>query len=264
MDLTEYINCHMYPDDKPKESSLVYVIYRNYTDTGVVVSLPEYNDIEALLMYTEVARKKYTAVGTVCPIGGKDVLEVLSVTSDYIDLSRKHIRPDDRDNYLTFYKSSHRLHTILKKIAVKHKIPVIELYQDLIWPLYDSNIFPDGENHPVYVLRDAEVEPTTECRKAFLAERERLFGKKSYEIRQNFELECHELDGSKKIRTVLSEMVKNSDIPIRIITTTVPTYQILVKGEDLDRLTEKAIQTVDLIKQSFSNLTISELDIKVF
>jgi translation initiation factor 2 subunit 1 len=252
----------MYSNPKPSESTMVYVTYRNYTDTGIEVVLPEYNDLEALLMYTEVSRKKYRSIGAICPLNGNDVLEVHSVTDDHIDLTKKHIRDTDRDQYSEFFKLSRRLHTILKKIAVKHEIPLHELYQDLAWPLYDPDTFPDYsdlEQHPINILRDidlSELQVSDSLKTILQEERESLFGKRTYEVQQEIELVCHALDGFSLIRDTLSDIQKKSDPPVRIISTTVPRYQIGIKGDNREILTETINGVLAQIKTAFQDKAI--------
>lgn len=73
--------------------------------------------------------------------------------SGYIDLSKKQVNVDDEEEGERKYNNSTQLHSILIHIAETCKVPIIDLYQKYIWPLYKKEKY----DHPLTFLKQMLV-----------------------------------------------------------------------------------------------------------
>jgi translation initiation factor 2 subunit 1 len=53
----------------------------------------------------------------------------------YIDLSKRRVSPEDIVKCEERYNKSKMVHSIMRHVAEKIKIPIEELYQKIAWPL---------------------------------------------------------------------------------------------------------------------------------
>ena len=85
--------------------------------------------------YTTTMRR---AIHRAMKVGKKEILRVIRVDREkgYIDLSKKQVLVDDETDGEKKYANSTQLHSILIHIAEHLKIPILELYEKHIWPIY--------------------------------------------------------------------------------------------------------------------------------
>jgi len=68
-------------------------------------------------------------------------------------LSKKQVNLDDETLETQRYANSKQLHSILIHIAETAKVPILDLYQKYIWPLYKNQKY----DHPLSFLKQALV-----------------------------------------------------------------------------------------------------------
>lgn len=108
--------------------------------TGAYVALLEYNNIEALIMSSEISRKRYKSVHRLMKLG-KNILMVTKVDESrgFIDLSRKRVNPEDVKACEERYNNSLRVHNIMRQTAAILEEDLKSLYERVGWPL--GNLF---------------------------------------------------------------------------------------------------------------------------
>ena len=83
------LDCRFYEAKYPEIESLVMVNVRTIADMGAYVSLLEYNNIEGLILLSELSRRRIRSINKLIRVGRNEVAMVLRVDKDkgYIDLS---------------------------------------------------------------------------------------------------------------------------------------------------------------------------------
>lgn len=71
----------------------------------------------------------------------------------YIDLSKKQVNLDDEEEGEKKFANSTQLHSILIHIAESCKVPILELYEKYIWPLYKQEKY----DHPLTLLKHSFI-----------------------------------------------------------------------------------------------------------
>jgi translation initiation factor 2 subunit 1 len=102
--------------------------------------LLEFENLEGLILPTEVTRKRVKSVNKYIKVGKQETMMVIRVDKDkrYIDLSKKKVQPEEAIEAEKYYKKAKMVHNILKQTAVKLDCKLIELYEQFAWDLYDK------------------------------------------------------------------------------------------------------------------------------
>ncbi|KAL9057473.1 MAG: hypothetical protein Q9162_002310 [Coniocarpon cinnabarinum] len=130
-------NCRFYEDKYPDVDSFVMVNVRQIAEMGAYVKLLEYDDIDGMILLSELSRRRIRSIQKLIRVGRNEVVVVLRVDKDkgYIDLSKRRVSPEDILKCEERYNKSKMAHSILRHVAEKTQIPILQLYESIGWPL---------------------------------------------------------------------------------------------------------------------------------
>jgi translation initiation factor 2 subunit 1 len=130
----------MYKNKYPSVDDIVLVTIKKITDIGVYVSLLEYDNIEGMISISELSRKRIKSIKQVVTIGKTEVVVVIKIDEEkgYIDLSKKRVTLDEKDECTNNYAKSKTVHGIMQHISMKTDKDLISLYESFGWLLYDN------------------------------------------------------------------------------------------------------------------------------
>ena len=111
---------------------------RTIADMGAYVSLLEYNNIEGLILLSELSRRRIRSINKLIRVGRNEVAMVLRVDKDkgYIDLSKRRVSPEDVAACEDRFNKAKAVHGVLRHLAERRKLYLEELYERIAWPLY--------------------------------------------------------------------------------------------------------------------------------
>ena len=100
--------------------------------------LLEYDNIEGMILLSELSRRRIRSIGKLIRIGRNEVVMCMRVDEDkgYLDLSKRRVPPDELAVLETRYTHSKTVHSIMHHVAVVNRIELEELYKAWGWPLY--------------------------------------------------------------------------------------------------------------------------------
>ena len=132
------LDCRFYSARYPEIESLVMVNVRTIADMGAYVSLLEYNNIEGLILLSELSRRRIRSINKLIRVGRNEVAMVLRVDKDkgYIDLSKRRVSPEDVAACEDRFNKAKAVHGVLRHLAERRKLLLEELYERIAWPLY--------------------------------------------------------------------------------------------------------------------------------
>lgn len=132
------LDCRFYEAKYPEIESLVMVNVRTIADMGAYVSLLEYNNIEGLILLSELSRRRIRSINKLIRVGRNEVAMVLRVDKDkgYIDLSKRRVSPEDVAACEDKFNKAKAVHGVLRHLAERRKFELEELYERIAWPLY--------------------------------------------------------------------------------------------------------------------------------
>mmetsp|Transcript_7575 Transcript_7575/g.10972 ORF Transcript_7575/g.10972 Transcript_7575/m.10972 type:complete len:345 (-) Transcript_7575:187-1221(-) len=132
------LECRFYEQQYPEIESLVVVTVRHIADMGAYVSLLEYNNIEGMILLSELSRRRIRSINKLIRVGRNEVVMVLRVDREkgYIDLSKRRVSPEDVAACEDRYNKAKQVHGVLRHLAEKRKLYLQDLYEKIGWPLY--------------------------------------------------------------------------------------------------------------------------------
>ncbi|KAJ5284582.1 Translation initiation factor 2 alpha subunit [Penicillium chrysogenum] len=110
-------NCRFYEDKYPEVDSFVMVNVKQIAEMGAYVKLLEYDNIDGMILLSELSRRRIRSIQKLIRIGRNEVVIVLRVDKEkgYIDLSKRRVSPED--------------------VIKGDSDPLETLYENIGWPL---------------------------------------------------------------------------------------------------------------------------------
>lgn len=130
-----------YENDMPRIGDVVMVKVVSMTDTSCYVRLLEYDNIEGMIPYTELSRRRIRSISQQVKVGKLQVAVVIRLDEDkkYIDLSKKQVTPEERKQCEERFKKAKAVASIACHTALEVGMPAVEVMRQVAWPLYKSH-----------------------------------------------------------------------------------------------------------------------------
>lgn len=251
------LDCRFYENKYPEIESVVMVNVRNIADMGAYVSLMEYNNIEGMILLSELSRRRIRSIHKLIRVNRNEVVMVLRVDEDkgYIDLSKRRVSPEDVAACEDRFNKAKAVHGVLRHLAERRKYYLEDLYERIGWPLYKKY----GHAFDAFKLAisdDNDVDPFDEIDipkdlkddlKAYILRR---LAPQQVKIRSDIEVSCFTYEGIDAIREALfagmEQSTENMKIKINLIAP--PIYVLSTMTFDKEAgiaLLKKAIDTIE-------------------
>jgi translation initiation factor 2 subunit 1 len=228
------LDSRFYENKYPEIESVVMVNVRNIADMGAYVSLMEYNDIEGMILLSELSRRRIRSIHKLIRVNRNEVVMVLRVDKEkgYIDLSKRRVSPEDVAACEDRFNKAKAVHGVLRHLAERRKYYLEDLYEKIGWPLYKKYghaydafklaISEDKNAGDPFADLDVPQELKEELTKYIL----RRLAPQPIKIRSDIEVSCFTYEGIDAIREALfAGMALGSETnPIRIKLIAPPIY----------------------------------------
>ncbi|KAI0031871.1 eukaryotic translation initiation factor 2 alpha subunit-domain-containing protein [Vararia minispora EC-137] len=108
-----------YEQKYPEVDELVMVQVRQIAEMGAYVKLLEYDNIEGMILLSELSRRRIRSIQKLIRVGRNEVVVVLRVDKEkgYIDLSKRRVSPEDITKCEERYMKSKTVSSILRHVA---------------------------------------------------------------------------------------------------------------------------------------------------
>lgn len=129
--------CRMHENPLPKPRDIVLGRVTRFNDTEIYVELIEYNNMEALLPTSSIAKRRIKNISSYVKIGKECVLEVARVDAarNHIDLDERSIIPEDKENCKKNFAIYNTIHSLMRHVAYQLSLTkLIVPYKVLGWP----------------------------------------------------------------------------------------------------------------------------------
>ncbi|KAF8402587.1 hypothetical protein HHK36_010674 [Tetracentron sinense] len=129
---TPNLECRMYETKYPEVDMAVMIQVKNIADMGAYVSLLEYNNIEGMILFSELSRRRIRSVSSLIKVGRQEPVMVLRVDKEkgYIDLSKRRVSEEDIQTCEERYNKSKLVHSIMRHVAETLQLD-LEVLEDL-------------------------------------------------------------------------------------------------------------------------------------
>jgi translation initiation factor 2 subunit 1 len=268
--------CRMYCSEYPEVDEVIMVQVKRVAEMGAYVQLLEYNNIEGMILLSELTRRRIRSVSKLIKVGRIEPVMVLRVDKEkgYIDLSKRRVSSEDIQKCEDKYNKSKMVHSIMRHVSETTGANLEDLYKNLGWPLYETHIHafnafkcmvtdPDlifleiSRKNPEFII-DASV------KRALLKDISRRMTPQPLKIRADVELTCFEGDGIENIKDAMrkAELVSTELCKIKVSLVASPLYVITTQTLEKERgidLVEAAIQAAqECIHQQGGRLILKE------
>ncbi|OMO61489.1 hypothetical protein CCACVL1_23479 [Corchorus capsularis] len=263
------LECRMYEAKYPEVDMAVMIQVNYIADMGAYVSLLEYNNIEGMILFSELSRRRIRSVSSHIKVGRTEPVMVLRVEKEkgYIDLSKRRVL-------------AKKIFRLVKKGIIR------DLYIKIGWPLYRKygHAFeafkiivtdPDSVlNTLTYEVKKTgpdgqevtEVVPaaTEEVKDALVKNIRRRMTPQPLKIRADIEMKCFQLDGVLHIKEAMrkAEAAGNDDCPVKIKLVAPPLYvlttQTLNKEQGIATLNKAIAACTEAIEYYKGKLVVKE------
>ncbi|KAI9934327.1 hypothetical protein ASPWEDRAFT_38128 [Aspergillus wentii DTO 134E9] len=254
-------NCRFYEEKFPEIDSYVMVNVKQIAEMGAYVKLLEYDNIDGMILLSELSRRRIRSIQKLIRIGRNEVVIVLRVDKEkgYIDLSKRRVSPEDVTKCEERYNKSKAVHSILRHVAEATQTPLETLYQKIAWPLdrkygHSHDAFkrsitnPDAWNETEFPSEAVKKELTLYISKKLTPH--------PTKVRADIEVTCFGYDGidavKEALRTAEADNTEESQVKVKLVAPPlyVLTSQCLDKSTGIKML-EEAIQKIEAnIKKS--------------
>ncbi|KAL6977508.1 hypothetical protein U1Q18_026307 [Sarracenia purpurea var. burkii] len=256
---TPNLECRMYEAKYPEVDMAVMIQVKNIADMGAYVSLLEYNNIEGMILFSELSRRRIRSVSSLIKVGRIEPVMVLRVDKEkgYIDLSKRRVSEEDIQVCEERYNKSKLVHSIMRHVAETLKLDLEDLYIHVGWPLYRKyghafEAFKLIVNDPDSVLNSLtrevkEIGPdgqevtkvvpamSEEVKDSLIKNIRRRMTPQPLKIRADIEMKCFQFDGVLHIKEAMrkAEAAGNKDCPVKIKLVAPPSY--VLNTQTLDK-----------------------------
>ncbi|CAA7031975.1 unnamed protein product [Microthlaspi erraticum] len=282
------LECRMYESKYPEVDMAVMIQVKNIADMGAYVSLLEYNNIEGMILFSELSRRRIRSISSLIKVGRIEPVMVLRVDKDkgYIDLSKRRVSEEDIQACEERYNKSKLVHSIMRHVAETVGVDLEDLYVNIVWPLYKKHghafeAFKIVVNDPDSVLNTLTreikeagpdgVEVTKvvravseELKDALVRNVRRRMTLQPMKIRADIELKCFQFDGVIHIKEAMkkAEAEGSDDCPVKIKLVAPPLYVLTTHTLDKDKgivTLNKAIEAcITAIEKQKGKLVVKE------
>lgn len=232
--------CRMYQSKYPEVDELVMVNVNQIAEMGAYVTLMEYNNIEGMILLSELSKRRIRSVQKLIRVGRHEIAVVLRVDKEkgYIDLSKKRVSPEDIQKCEERYNKSKTVHSILRHVAEKKSMPLEDLYSAFGWPLYARyghafEAFKVALTSPEEIFQGLDL--PQDLQTELLANIARRMTPQKVKIRADIEVVCFEYAGIEAIKAALQageQGFSSEEVPIKIKLVAPPLYVIITQSAD--------------------------------
>jgi len=233
---------------------------------GAYVQLLEYDNIEGMILLSELTRRRIRSVSKLIKVGRIEPAMVLRVDEEkgYIDLSKRRVSPEDVEACEIKFNKSKVVHSIIRHVSETTGTLPETLYKSIGWPLYrkyghafdafkmfvmDSSLLHreiaefrasgDEDNQTV----DESVALT------LLKDIRRRMTPQPLKIRADVELTCFQYDGVLHIKSAMraAELVSTEDCKVKMSLVASPLYVLSTQTSEREfgiSLVDKAISVL--------------------
>lgn len=247
--------CRFYENKYPEVDEVVMVNVQQIEEMGAYVKLLEYNNIEGMVLLSELSRRRIRSIQKLIRVGKNEVVVVLRVDKEkgYIDLSKRKASAEEIVKCEERYNKSKSVHSILRHCAEKFQVPLEILYEQIGWPLsrkygHSYDAFKLSITDPsIWNDIDQSVDPNILNElKTYISRR---LTPQAIKVRADINVSCFSYDGIDAIQKALKAaedlLTENMQVKVKLVAAPlfVLTTQSLDKQQGIDLLT-KAIEVI--------------------
>uniref|UniRef100_A0A0V0G5V4 Eukaryotic translation initiation factor 2 subunit 1 n=1 Tax=Triatoma dimidiata TaxID=72491 RepID=A0A0V0G5V4_TRIDM len=255
------LSCRFYKEKYPEVEDVVMVNVRSIAEMGAYVHLLEYNNIEGMILLSELSRRRIRSINKLIRVGKTEPVVVIRVDKEkgYIDLSKRRVSPEDVEKCTERFAKAKAVNSILRHVAellnYETDEQLEELYQRTAW-FFEERQKKKSSAYDFFkqaVLDNsilAECGLDEETQEVLLTNIKRKLTSQAVKIRADIEVACYGYEGIDAVKTALKAglALSTEELPIKINLIAPPLYVMTTatpeKAEGLKAL-QNAIEVIE-------------------
>jgi len=255
------LTCRYYENKYPEIDDVVMVNVRSIADMGAYVHLLEYNNIEGMILLSELSRRRIRSINKLIRVGRTEPVVVIRVDKDkgYIDLSKRRVSPEDVERCTEVFSKAKAVNSILRHVAnileYKSSDELEELYKKTAWH-FEAKTKKKGSSYDWFKQAVQDPSLLDECgldektKTVLLENIQQKLTQQAVKIRSDVEVACYTYEGIDAVKDALRSgmacSTENVSVrinliapPLYVITTSTPEKQ---EGLEILNMACKAIE----------------------
>lgn len=238
---------------------MVMVNVRSIAEMGAYVTLSEYDNIEGMILLSELSRRRIRSIQKLIRVGRSECVVVLRVDKEkgYIDLSKRRVSAEEAKKCEEKYNKGKQVNSILRHVAETQKVDIEMLYKASAWKLdkkfggpaksYDAFRLAITENPAIF--DEIELEP--DLKAALIDNVRRRLTPQPVKIRSDVEVACYAYEGINAVKEALRAglAVSEEDLQVKINLIAPPLYVVTTVSLDKDKGVEILQKALAAIKK---------------
>ncbi|BGP05333.1 hypothetical protein JCM10049v2_001138 [Rhodotorula toruloides] len=243
-----------YENRFPEVDEVVMVQVKQIQEMGAYVKLLEYDNIEGMILLSELSRRRIRSIQKLIRVGRNEVVVVMRVDKEkgYIDLSKRRVSPEDVIKCEERYNKSKTVHTIVRHVAEKTGKDMDEIMELVAWPLYKKyghafEAFKLSISEPETVFADMDI--PEDIYSELRVNIARRLTPQPVKVRADIEVTNFSYNGILTIQEALAagESLSTEEIPIKIRLVAPPLYVMVTNTTDKQGAIERLEQAIEKI-----------------
>lgn len=257
------LQCRFYKQKFPEVDDVVMVNVRQIAEMGAYVHLLEYNNIEGMILLSELSRRRIRSINKLIRVGRSECVVVIRVDKDkgYIDLSKRRVSPEDIVRCEEKFAKGKVVNSILRHVGdilgYKTDEQFEELCEKTAWHFDEKmkrqaasyDVFKAAVNDPT-LLDECDLDDKT--KETLLVHMKRRLMSQAVKVRADVEVGCCVYEGIDAVKNALRAGIACSteDMQVKINLIAPPLYVITTTTLDKDKGLEKLNESLQAIEKS--------------
>lgn len=257
------LQCRFYKQKFPEVDDVVMVNVRQIAEMGAYVHLLEYNNIEGMILLSELSRRRIRSINKLIRVGRSECVVVIRVDKDkgYIDLSKRRVSPEDIIRCEEKYAKGKVVNSILRHVADILEFETDQQFEELCektaWH-FDEKMKRQAASYDIFKAAVNDPSLLDECglddktKDILLLHMKRRLMSQAVKVRADVEVGCCVYEGIDAVKNALRAGIACSteDMPVKINLIAPPLYVVTTTTLDKDKGLEKLKEALDAIEKS--------------
>ncbi|BET02425.1 unnamed protein product [Nesidiocoris tenuis] len=261
------LSCRFYKQKYPEVEDVVMVNVRSIAEMGAYVHLLEYNNIEGMILLSELSRRRIRSINKLIRVGKTEPVVVIRVDKEkgYIDLSKRRVSPEDVEKCTERFAKAKAVNSILRHVAELLKYETDEqledLYQRTAWFFEERK---KKKSSAYDFFKQAVLDPSilAECgldeetQEVLLTNIKRKLTSQAVKIRADIEVACYGYEGIDAVKTALKTglALSTEELPIKINLIAPPLYVMTTATPEKTEGLKALQDAIDVIEAEITKL----------
>ncbi|KAL3286917.1 hypothetical protein HHI36_001402 [Cryptolaemus montrouzieri] len=262
------LSCRFYEEKYPEVEDVVMVNVRAIAEMGAYVHLLEYNNIEGMILLSELSRRRIRSINKLIRVGKTEPVVVIRVDKEkgYIDLSKRRVSAEDVEKCTERFAKAKAVNSILRHVAellrYESDEQLEELYQKTAWHFEEK--YKKNKASAYDFFKQAVIDPSilAECdlddktKEVLLNNIKRKLTSQPVKVRADIECACYGYEGIDAVKTALKSglALSTEELPIKINLIAPPLYVMTTSTPEKQDGLKILNDAIEVVKKTITDL----------